>query len=299
MQKIDKNDTLVGMTASLLSVPIDVSVPLSTRIADIAQWLTSVESCVFESGTIVAEQTQQHGFLDKGGKVGLRIGKLDWSLHPLGPVHAWDAALRACLEAVLGSSRPSFMVWGPDLTLFFNDAYEPMLGAKAHSLGSPYPAVWHELWGSLGPCMRRLMAGESSSFDHEAGTRGRDRVPGHASSTFSCGPVRDELGAVRGLVCACVDVDADGRSPVAHEAASEEQRIRQSSAAILRQAHETTARVDRLLALARLTPVHIAKRPAICAVLDDNIPDDAAAAAPIPLSGPVPTRGRDLAPNDL
>ncbi|MGJ9416558.1 hypothetical protein ACHAC9_02145 [Massilia sp. CMS3.1] len=90
------------------------------------------------------KQENPYGFLDNGGRLGRRIRNLDWSQHPLGPIDTRDATLRTSLDIVLFPSFPTFLLWGDDLTLFFNDPYEPMLGQKAHSLGSPYRAVWHQ-----------------------------------------------------------------------------------------------------------------------------------------------------------
>jgi len=192
--------------------------PVASSIADSS---TCVEYKVLQPGTNVNMQQSRYGFLDNGGAIGRRIRSRDWSQHALGPVEDWDPALRTSLGIVLSSSFPTFLVWGEDLTLFFNDPYEPMLGQKPDSLGAPFPAVWHEVWDTLGPYVRRVLAGESFFFENYATTLERHGYPEQAWFTFSYSPLRDDLGAVRGLICTCVEVTDKVRALARHKEAEE------------------------------------------------------------------------------
>ncbi|KQQ97320.1 PAS domain-containing protein [Massilia sp. Leaf139] len=167
------------------------------------------------------EQDRQVGFLDNGGRIGREIRERDWSEHPLGPIAGWDALLRTSLGIVLGSSFPTFLAWGDDLTLFYNDPYESMLGRKTNCLGAPFPAVWHEVWDSLGPYVRRVLGGESFFFENYAVTLERNGYPEQAWFTFSYSPLRDERGVVRGLICTCVDVTDKVQALARHKEAEE------------------------------------------------------------------------------
>ena len=169
----------------------------------------------------MSKQENRYGFLDNGGSTGRRIGQLDWSRHPIGPIEAWDATLRTSLGIVLASSFPTFLAWGEGLTLFFNDAYEPMLGQKGDSLGAPYQRVWHEVWDTLAPYIRRVLDGESFFFENYATTLARNGYPEPAWFTFSYSPVRDETGQVRGLICTCVDVTEKVQALARHKEAEE------------------------------------------------------------------------------
>jgi PAS domain S-box-containing protein len=234
----------------------------------------------------VKEHQNPYGFLEDGGRIGRRIGKLDWSNHPLGPLTGWDPALCTSLGIVLSSALPTFLIWGEGLTLFFNDAYEPMLGYKAHSLGSPLSAVWHELWEALGPYVRRVLAGESFLFENYATALERYGYTEEAWFTFSCSPLRDAAGAVHGMLCTRIEVTDKMRALARYEEAakedarlalpalalyslpapagevvalaevldSNEARIRQSSEAIMRQVRHLTALADSVPGLPRLTP---------------------------------------------
>lgn len=133
--------------------------------------------------------TKQHAFLDQGGAMGERIRLRDWSGHPLGPVSNWAPALRTGLGIVLGSAFPAFLAWGEEQTLFFNDAYVPILGQKAEAaLGMPYAAVWPEAWPGLAPYVRRGLEGESFFFEDYAVILERHGYPELAWFTFSFSP---------------------------------------------------------------------------------------------------------------
>ncbi|MCD2518478.1 PAS domain-containing protein [Massilia sp. G4R7] len=163
-----------------------------------------------------------HAFLSNGGAAGARIAARDWTRHPLGPIDAWPAALRTSLGLILGSSFPTFLAWGPDLALIYNDAYEPLLGMKADdALGRPLPDVWAEAWDSVGPYARRVMAGESFFFENFATRLERHGYPEQAWFTFSYSPARDETGAVCGVMCTVIEVTDKLRALARHKEAEE------------------------------------------------------------------------------
>ncbi len=84
---------------------------------------------------------------------------------PLGAAESWPPALRAVLGTALGCRFPAFLAWGPDLICFHNDACAPLLGPESEVLGRPLREAWPEAWRTLGPIVRRALAGEASRHE--------------------------------------------------------------------------------------------------------------------------------------
>ena len=71
-----------------------------------------------------------------GGELGALMRAFDWSKTPLGPVETWPQSLRSLLSMLLPSKAQIILFWGPEFTVFYNDAYRPVFGAKhPHALG--------------------------------------------------------------------------------------------------------------------------------------------------------------------
>ena len=91
-------------------------------------------------------------FLRGGGIMAQRIAAHDWSRHPLGTPEGWPPELKTALSIMLGSRFAMCLCWGPDLTLFYNDAYAPVLGAKEErALGQPLKEIWSDVWADIRP----------------------------------------------------------------------------------------------------------------------------------------------------
>ena len=154
--------------------------------------------------------------------MGERIRAADWSAHPIGPIEGWEGSLRTGLGIMLSATFPTFLAWGEDLALFFNDAYLPILGKKSDwALGETYARVWPEVWDALAPTLARVQAGESFVFENYATTLERNGYPEPAWFTFSYSPLRDERGAVRGLICTVIEVTDKLEAIARHKEAEE------------------------------------------------------------------------------
>jgi PAS domain S-box-containing protein len=150
---------------------------------------------------------QRDAFLANGGDAGANTLAQDWSAHPLGHMSGWPASLRMSLGMVLGSSFPAFLAWGEELFVFHNDAYTPMLGAKAQqAIGMPLDRLWPEVWDTMAPLAGRVLDGEALFFENFQLTVERNGYPEQAWFTFSYSPLRDETGVVLGLMCTVVEV---------------------------------------------------------------------------------------------
>ena len=97
--------------------------------------------------------------------------------------------------------------WGPDLTVFYNDAYVPAMGDKhPDALGRPASRVWAEAWSELGPLAESVLAGEGATFseDQQLFLR-RHGYLEETYWTFSYSPIQDESGGVGGVFVAVTD----------------------------------------------------------------------------------------------
>jgi PAS domain S-box-containing protein len=161
-------------------------------------------------------------FLANGGDAGARTLAHDWRAHPLGAMEDWPASLRMSLGMVLSSSFPTFLAWGEDLFIFHNDAYTPMLGARAAAaIGLPLSTLWPEVWETMAPLARRVLEGEALFFENFKLTVERNGYPEQAWFTFSYSPLRDETGVVCGLMCTVVEVTDKVLALARHKEAEE------------------------------------------------------------------------------
>ncbi|WP_201860293.1 HWE histidine kinase domain-containing protein [Microvirga soli] len=140
-------------------------------------------------------------FLANGGVMGERVRDHDWSSTPVGPIEAWPNSLRTAVSMMLHSKFPIYMLWGQELTSFYNDAYAPMLGSKPEALGQSFRDVWAEAWGTVGPIAERALLGQASYFEDLPITLERNGYPEQTWWTFSYSPIHDESGAIGGIVC--------------------------------------------------------------------------------------------------
>ncbi len=82
----------------------------------------------------------------------------DWRATPLGPIEAWPQSLKTAVGIMLTSRYAMWMLWGPELTFFCNDAYRPTLGVKGDwALGARSDRVWAEIWAEIGPRIETVL----------------------------------------------------------------------------------------------------------------------------------------------
>ncbi len=89
----------------------------------------------------------------------------DWSGHALGPPETWPDALRVALGIVLASPEAMVLAWGPELHVFCNTAYLPLLGMPAgDAIGARFGEVWSGIWAQARPIIDAAMAGRAARF---------------------------------------------------------------------------------------------------------------------------------------
>ncbi|WP_033341873.1 ATP-binding SpoIIE family protein phosphatase [Catenuloplanes japonicus] len=74
-----------------------------------------------------------------------------WQASPLGPPEAWDPALRATVDLIVGSPVAMSLAFGDAYTLIYNDAFAVILGREhPGSFGRPAAEVFGESWAMPG-----------------------------------------------------------------------------------------------------------------------------------------------------
>ncbi|EYB69569.1 multi-sensor signal transduction histidine kinase [Deinococcus phoenicis] len=132
-----------------------------------------------------------------------RMRTFDWSATPLGSPDTWPQSLKTTVRIMLTSRFAMWMLWGDDLTFFYNDAYRPTLGVKdAWALGSPSDQVWAEIWKDIWPRIEHVLDTGEATWDE--GLRlilERSGYPEETYHTFSYSPLADDSGRVTGMLC--------------------------------------------------------------------------------------------------
>jgi PAS domain S-box-containing protein len=144
-----------------------------------------------------------------GGELGRLMRAHDWSSTPLGPPDAWPPSLRVVVGIVLSSGYPMAVMWGPERTLLYNDAFCSVLGPTRHpaALGRPAPEALAEIWPVVGPLVDRALASVEDASDRgQPMLLNRAGHPEERYFDFSYSAVHDEDGGVGGVLLACSDV---------------------------------------------------------------------------------------------
>ncbi|MBN9790011.1 hypothetical protein DMP17_15585 [Pseudonocardia sp. TMWB2A] len=127
----------------------------------------------------------------------------DWSSHPLGPPERWSPDLRSVVRMLLDSRFSMWMAWGPDLTMFYNDAYRRDTLRDKHpwALGRSAREVWAEVWDDVSPLIGSVLAGGGATWDEDLLLfLERSGYPEETYHTFSYSPLHED-GAVAGMLC--------------------------------------------------------------------------------------------------
>ncbi|UVW30073.1 PAS domain S-box protein [Massilia sp. H6] len=175
----------------------------------------------------------------------------DWSASPLGPVEEWPQSLKTVVGMMLVSEQPSFLAWGPERTLLYNDRYVEILASKHPALGKDFLEVWHEIRSDLVPLVEQAYRGEPLYWDDIELLMERNGYVEETHFSFSYTPVRDESGRVAGLFCACIETTKQvfaKRKQALDIAARQraEQDLRELNNTLETQVVERTAERDRM-----------------------------------------------------
>jgi PAS domain S-box-containing protein len=138
-----------------------------------------------------------------GGEIGRLIAERDWSRSPLGPPGQWPQELRDSVRLILPAAVQIVMFWGEDYIALYNDAYAPTIGDKhPAAFGRPAREYWSELWDDLEPLLRQVReTGETVAAKDRPFYIERHGYGEEVFFDISYSPVRDETGAVAGVLC--------------------------------------------------------------------------------------------------
>src|SRR5580698_748735 len=142
-------------------------------------------------------------FLAGGGAVGNLMRAKHWHDPPRGSPDSWPQSLTTVVRILLTSRYQMWMCWGPELTMFYNDAYGPTLGVKQQwALGASAREVWKEIWPDIGPRIEHvLQSGEATWDEGLLLFLERSGYPEETYHTFSYSPLADDDGKVVGMLC--------------------------------------------------------------------------------------------------
>src|SRR3712207_2944793 len=102
------------------------------------------------------------------------------------------------------------LFWGPGFVALYNDACAPAIG-DGHPRALARPALENpaEPWDELGPLLRGVReTGEAVSARDRSFRVERRGRPEEVHFDVSCSAVRDEAGAVGGVLCVVADTTA-------------------------------------------------------------------------------------------
>jgi PAS domain S-box-containing protein len=133
----------------------------------------------------------------------------DWSSTPLGPTNQWSETLVCSVNLILASRFPSVILWGPAMTVLYNDDFTPFLAERhPEALGQFASVCWKEAWNIVGPQLEAVLARGETTFREDA------LVPVMRNGqlqdvywTYSYSPIFAR-GEILGVLIVCRDVTA-------------------------------------------------------------------------------------------
>jgi two-component sensor histidine kinase len=147
-------------------------------------------------------------FFEGSGRSAELVAGFDWAATPLGPPSAWPPELTATVQLILESRFPAAVIWGPEFTTIYNDAFRPILGAKPEAMGRPFSEIWAEAWDEIGPIAAKAYGGEATYIEDFPLVIDRFGRAEQAWFTFCYSPLRLADGTVAGMLDTVVETTA-------------------------------------------------------------------------------------------
>ena len=134
----------------------------------------------------------------------------------LGAPDTWPDGLRAVGDLILAARFPMFLALGPELRLFYNEAYADLLGDKHPAArGAPYASVRPELVERMRPYFEHVLGGEATQLQNALMEFERNGKRERRFFGVSLSPVR-HAGQVAGVYCVLTETTSDVLSEHRH-----------------------------------------------------------------------------------
>ena len=195
---------------------------MGLRTHNMAAWQVEFMHRTF----LPAMPTTDFAFLDNAGAAGRQIVQFDWATHPLGPIAGWPPALRTALSIMLSSGFPSYIAWTAQLHTLFNGPYQALMAGRPNALqGASMAALWPEVADAVVSICSQALAGESMFYQDMPLPITRGGRTGPNFFTFSVSPVRDEQGAICGVLGTVIETTEKVLALARHQEAEERYRL--------------------------------------------------------------------------
>src|SRR3954451_13808611 len=163
------------------------------------------------AGTVEESAPRRRSLARAGHGAGARaLLAFPWATTPGGPVDSWPDQLRLLVQVMLSSEFPMMIVWGPQNTQLYNDAFRPILRTGKHpaALGRSARETWAEIWEDIGPLFASVFAGEAvQNADHRL-LINRNGYDEETYFTYSYSPIHDDSDLVAGLLVVATETTA-------------------------------------------------------------------------------------------
>jgi PAS domain S-box-containing protein len=142
------------------------------------------------------------------GEMAECIREFAWERTSVGPMARWPESFLCAVNLMLESQFPTVLLWGPELVVMYNDAYQPLMAEKhPGGLGQAAEDCWREAWHIIGPLFGAVLRrGERFFFENNLVPVTRQGILKDVYWTYSYSPVRDAAGRVTGVLVVCHDV---------------------------------------------------------------------------------------------
>ena len=137
----------------------------------------------------------------RGGMMATLIREHDWSQTSIGRIASWPQNLRTNVDLILACKFPMVVLWGEELIQIYNDGYCDLMGKKhPRGLGQLTRDCWPEVWHINKPIYKRVLQGETLTFEDSLYPITRHGYLEDAYFTLCYSPLSDESGLIQGIL---------------------------------------------------------------------------------------------------